>query len=69
MPSAEVTEAIESARSVHIKTDTIAEAPRKHSAQMIRALVYAVVQELPSEMTMQELCDELCIAQNQAGAQ
>ncbi len=61
----EVKDAIESARTVEIKTlsaSTINPA-RRHSSEMIRALVLAVVRELPDDMTVAELRDELDIVQ------
>lgn len=58
MISAEVRAAIESARTVEFEK-------RSHSFQHVRALVLAVVQELPSGMTMAELADELLIGESQ----
>lgn len=40
---------------------------QKRSLGAVRAIVYAVAQDLPDDMTIQELCDELCIANNQGG--
>lgn len=64
---AEIRDAIEAARTVEINTLATGtyNSARRHSFDKVRALVYAVAQELPSDMTMQELCDELSIAQNQ----
>ena len=66
----EVHDAIDNARTVEFPgADGLicrrAEPTRKHSFEKVRAIVLAVAQELPSEMTMQELCDELAIANNQ----
>ena len=60
----EIMEAIESARTVAI--DTLGIGPhRKRSIRSIRAVVLAVVRELPDEMTISELRDELEISNNQ----
>lgn len=69
--SPEVRDAIESATSVEVdKTLVIAPVKprRKHGFGEVRAIVLAVAQELPSEMTMAELCDELANANNQGTA-
>lgn len=64
----EIKDALESARTtglgerqVYMRVE-----PRLHrSLGTIRAIVLAVAQELPQDMTMAELCDELVIANNQ----
>jgi hypothetical protein len=60
----DVKAAIENARAVEIQPKALkpVEPQRQRSFQAVRALVYAVVQELPSDMTLGELCDELCIS-------
>lgn len=63
--SPEVRAALENAGSVGIKTDGLPGPRRYRTPGAIRATVLAVVQELPSEMTLGELCDEL----NNASAQ
>ena len=67
--SPELRDALESAATVdHDKSVSGARraVPRRgHAVNTIRAIVLAVAQELPSEMTMAELCDELVNANNQ----
>ena len=65
----EISDAIESARTTGLATDLvmIGHGPRRYrSFDTIRAIVLAVAQELPQDMTMAELCDELVIANNQS---
>ena len=57
--SPEVRKAIESARTV--ASASSGSAARHRSFEGTRAVVYAVAQELPGEMTLAELCDEICI--------
>lgn len=64
--SAEVREVIESARSVDIESFSWGPRRRVISFDRLRALVLAVVRELPDDMTMAELRDELEIAENQS---
>ena len=66
----DVREAIESACSVDLPPRYSAFGPRRTiSAERVRALVYAVVRELPDDMSVAELRDDLEIANNQeAGA-
>lgn len=64
--SPEVRDAIENARSVSSSGDGLGRRPRLRGFGDVRALVYAVVLELPGEMTLAELCDELCIASDQS---
>jgi hypothetical protein len=63
----DVQAAIESARSICISEPGIhrAEPQRRRSFDSVRALVLAVVQELPPEMTVLELIDELHIGSTQ----
>lgn len=62
--SPEVREAIESAQTVG--SDDIFVTPRRRwPLDRLRAVLLAIVQELPEEMTMRELRDELDIAENQ----
>lgn len=62
----DVRDAIQSARTVGRDGNDFAfGAKRYRSAEATRAIVLAVAQELPSDMTMAELIDELCIANNQ----
>lgn len=64
--SAEVREAIENACSVGgSETISFMRPPRKMSFDRVRAVVLAVIRELPDDMTMAELRDELEIAENQ----
>lgn len=63
----EVRDAIDAARSVSGSDAAIAR-KRHHSFQTVRAIVLAVVQELPDGMTVAELRDELQISENQWGA-
>jgi hypothetical protein len=56
--SPEVRDALEAAAGV-------GERKRPMSTETVRQLVYAAVLELPSLMTISELCDELCIGANQ----
>jgi hypothetical protein len=56
--SAEVRAAIENARTVEINK-------RPHSFDHVRALVLAVMQELPTELTVADVIDELLISENQ----
>lgn len=60
----DVQAAIESARSACLPDPGThrAEPQRRRSFDSVRALVLAVVQELPPEMTVLELVDELNIA-------
>ena len=65
----EISDAIESARTTGLATDLvmIGHGPRRYrSFDTIRAIVLAVAQERPQDMTMAELCDELVIANNQS---
>lgn len=58
----EVRDAIESARSVDIGGDTLirrVEPVRRHSFRLVRQLVLAVINELPDEVSLAELRDEL----------
>mgnify|MGYP001585763881 CR=1 FL=1 len=66
----ELFDAIESARTVGIERMYVHEAKpqRTYSFATVRALVLAVMQEIPSEMTAGEIAEELSIAQNQAEA-
>jgi hypothetical protein len=63
----ELRAAIESARSVHTPMRVVhfAEPQRQRSRQSVRALVLAVVRELPDDMTAAEIREELEIASNQ----
>jgi len=62
----DVREAIESARSVDLPLKYAAFGPRRTiSAERVRALVYAVVRELPEDMSIAELRDDLEISENQ----
>ena len=63
----EISEAIESARSVGVDgISTYAATPqRRRSAEMVRAITLAVVRELPDDMSVAELRDELEISNNQ----
>lgn len=63
----EVRDAIESARSASREGPIIrrAEPQRRHSFDHIRALVLSVVRELPDDMLVRELRDELEIVENQ----
>jgi hypothetical protein len=63
--SIEVSEAILSATSVATSDRSLTKNPRSHSFDRVRSLVLAVVRELPDNMTMAELRDELEIAENQ----
>lgn len=60
-------DAIESARTAEMHRPFIHDAKpqRNHSFEMVRVLVLAVLQELPSETTVGEIVDELNIANNQ----
>jgi hypothetical protein len=63
----EIRDAIESARSGRVDSLVLHRAvpqPR-YSFEFIRQVVLSVVQELPSEMTLGELAEELFIANNQ----
>lgn len=60
----ELRDAIESARTCR-SSDLVIGKPRYMSAQTIRQIVYAVVRELPDDMTAAEIRDELEIANNQ----
>jgi len=64
----DIKDAIESARTVDVYRPMIhgVEPQRNRSPELIRAIVLAVVRELPEEMTVAELRDELEIAANQA---
>ncbi|MGE5510282.1 MAG: hypothetical protein ACM31O_03410 [Bacteroidota bacterium] len=59
----EVRDAIESARSVGRDVQRLGLPARRHSHDLVRAVVLAVVRELPDDMTIGELRDELEIAQ------
>jgi hypothetical protein len=63
----EIKDAIESACTVEATPTKyhLAQPQRHRSFDLTRAIVLAVAQELPSEMTIAELCDELIIANNQ----
>ena len=63
----EIKDAIESACTVEAPPTKyhLAQPQRHRSFDLTRAIVLAVAQELPSEMTIAELCDELIIANNQ----
>ena len=61
----EIREALEAARNVEIKTDGRIGPPRRRSFQAVRAVVLAVVQELPEDISIAELRDELQISNNQ----
>ena len=68
----EIRDAIESARTSGLPTDLVmlSTPPRRYkSFDTVRAIVLAVAQELPQDMTMAELCDELIIANNQGVGQ
>ena len=60
----EIREAIESARTVGRDSPAFHHASRS-SFDHIRALILAVVRELPEEMLVSELRDELEIVENQ----
>lgn len=66
---AEVRDAIESARTCwqgeHAQIIRRAEPARVYSFSTVRAVLLAVVRELPEEMSMRELTEELDIAVNQ----
>ena len=63
----EIRDAIESARTSGLGTDLVGNTTRRYrSFDTTRAIVLAVAQELPQDMTMAELCDELVIANNQS---
>ena len=65
----EISDAIESARTTGLAADLvmIGHGPRRYrSFDTIWAIVLAVAQKLPQDMTMAELCDELVIANNQS---
>jgi hypothetical protein len=57
----EVRDALDSACTV-----ATGERGRHRSRGAVRAIVYAVVESLPGEMTLAELADEICIASAQA---
>ena len=62
----EVREAIESARSIRATPSfNLSASPRRASFGAVRSIVLAVVQELPADMTLLELIDELSIANSQ----
>lgn len=66
--SPEVREAIEDACSSQVAMSGYADGPRKpigfdRAADLLRRFA----QNVPSEMTMSDLCDELCHANNQGG--
>jgi hypothetical protein len=63
--SPDVCEAIESARTVATSEHVLTHSPRPHAFNRVRALVLAVVRELPDDMTMAQLRDELEITENQ----
>lgn len=67
--SPELRDAIESARTCgqpdRATCIHAAEPQRRHSFKTVRALVLAVMQELPEEMTVREICDELGNASSQ----
>lgn len=67
--SPQLRDAIESARTCGQSDRFIglhpAEPQRRHSFKTVRALVLAVMQELPEEMTAREICDELGNANSQ----
>ena len=64
----EISDAIESARTTGLPDLVMLSVPRRYkSFDTVRAIVLAVAQELPQDMTMAELCDELVIANNQSG--
>jgi hypothetical protein len=58
-------DAIESARTCKDAGYMPGSAARYYSAETIRGLIYAVVRELPDDMTAAEIRDELEIANNQ----
>lgn len=63
----DIRDAIESARSVATGHRYIhgAEPQRMRSFNNVRAVTLAVIQELPPEMTIAELADELLISESQ----
>lgn len=62
----EIRAAIESARSTGLGTDRVGgPRARYRSFDATRAVVLAVLQELPADLTVGELADELQIAENQ----
>lgn len=65
----EIRNAIESARSASRDSPTMhrAEPQRRHSFDHVRAIVLAVLRELPEDMIVSELRDELEIVANQSG--
>lgn len=70
MMAHELREAIESARSREAPFTGVAPVDRggltrQYSFETVRALVYAVVRELPDDMTAAEIRDELEISNNQ----
>jgi hypothetical protein len=68
----EIKAAIESARTAAIDRPRLfhlATPQRKHSFEFIRALLLAVVRELPEDMRVAELRDELEIGNNQGSGQ
>lgn len=68
--SPEIREAIEAAVSGPVSqtpTTPFGGPRRRMSFSTARALLYAVAQELPGGLTVAELCDELCNANNQGG--
>lgn len=62
----DVAEAIDNARSVSGAEDS-ARRQRRHTFQTVRAIVLAVVRELPDDMSLAELRDELEISEHQHG--
>jgi hypothetical protein len=68
--SPELRDAIESARTCgrsdrHAIALHAATPQYRHSFKTVRAIVLAVMQELPEEMTVREICDELGNANSQ----
>lgn len=65
MISAEVRDALESAGSGRVGSG-LARPTRSMSADRVREIVVAFIRELPDDMTVAELRDELEISENQA---
>ena len=66
----ELRDAIESARTCGRSDRSLialhpAEPQHRHSFKTVRAIVLAVMQELPEDMTVREICDELGNANSQ----
>jgi len=65
----DVRDAVDAARSARVNEPLWGSKPRNISAAFVRAVVYAVVRELPDDMSVRELREELDIAENQGEGQ